>query len=110
VADRPTPREDLIAATLCSLGLPFLGIPDTIFHSDTATFQITLQVPADDESLKFLMSGSFFYVWMLAFCWSGDKLSEQVVYILIEQLYRELLFLRLWQSSFQHTNLLMGCK
>jgi len=60
-----------------------------IFHTDTATFQITLQGHADDESLKFLMSGSFFYVWLLAFCWAGDKLTEQVLIILTEPLYRD---------------------
>ena len=64
----------------------FLNIPDAIFHSDTAIFKITLQGVADDESLKFLMSGSFFYVWLLAFCWVGDNLTEQVLIILTEPL------------------------
>jgi hypothetical protein len=64
----------------------FLDIPDAIFHIDIAIFQITLQGVADDESLKFLMSGSFFYVWLLAFCWAGDKLTEQVLIMLTEPL------------------------
>jgi hypothetical protein len=63
-----------------------LDIPAAIFHIDTAIFQITLQGAADDESLKFLMSGSFFYVWLLAFCWAGDKLTEQVLITLTEPL------------------------
>jgi hypothetical protein len=64
----------------------FLDISEAIFHIDTAIFEITLQGVADDESLKFLMSGSFFYFWLLAFCWAGDKLTEQVLTILTEPL------------------------
>jgi hypothetical protein len=66
--------------------LPFLYITNPIFHTDTAAFQLTLQGTADDESLKFLMSGSFFYIWLLAFCWAGDNLTEQVLTVLTEPL------------------------
>jgi hypothetical protein len=71
-----------------ALGASFLGLPDATFHTDTAAFHITLQWHVDDESLKFLMGDSLFYFWLLAFCWVGDKLTEQVLVIFTEPLYR----------------------
>jgi hypothetical protein len=64
----------------------FLEMFNSILHIETAVFQITFQGFADDESLKFLMSGSFFYVWLLAFCWVGEYLTEQVMILLTEPL------------------------
>jgi hypothetical protein len=96
LADRRTLREEIVATTFCSLGPPFLGLPDAIFHTDTATFQIALQGHADVESLKFVIGASFFYFWLLAFCWAGDILTEQVLIILTEPLYLDRLILRFW--------------
>ena len=96
VTDRRTPREEIVPAPFCLSVPPSLGLPDAIIHTDTATFQITLQGGADVESLKFLISGSFFYVCLLAFCWAGDNLTEQVIFILTEPIYRHRLILRFW--------------